>query len=319
MRITNRDYSPLEVLAELAVGRGITQPETKEFFSDKVHSNHDWLVGQWAEKLDVILDSFMRYGTEVAETQFIRDHGVDVRMKFQDSTNKNISIGFQIKSNNEANNDANRRKNKTGEESLIATIKRQAFEAERYAGVSEWWLVCGFDLTKHQKLMNAINAEIGSGQPGKLTIKILNPKQVLRLIRTDEFEIDALTTLLLCKDDEVLSKARYEISVLKVEVQNIVLETLGPALENKIRTISVNDIESYAYSDAERGRPGLVNHVNNLESMGYLENIDGENFEIDTSVFLGLSALYYEARARHKLRPSGATSYIRMLTQLNVK
>ncbi len=101
MRITNTDYTPVEVLAELLATRGITDQETNTFFSGTQES-HDWLVTAWRDKLEVILESFKRYGTEAAETQFIRDHGVDVRMTYEDSFGDTQRIGFQIKSNKEA-------------------------------------------------------------------------------------------------------------------------------------------------------------------------------------------------------------------------
>ncbi len=309
MRITNADYTPLDVLAELIVPRGVKLNDTQEFFSGE-RSSHEWLVEAWAQKLEVVLESFKRYGTEVAETQFIRDHGVDVRMNYLNKDQNEERIGFQIKSNQEADRDSERKKG--GKESLIATIKRQAFEADHHAGVAEWWVVSCFDSVKHKRLVSAINAEVTSGKQGSLKIRHVTPREAMAFLKMDEYEIDAVCTLLLCKDDEVLKLARRELHGLGRGAQNIVLNFLVPALEGE-REISFDRIDSFSECDEDDG--DLSTHIDELERIGFLDHDYQETFKVEPSIFVGLCALYFEARARHGLGQSSANRFLARMTQ----
>lgn len=310
MRITNTDYTPLDVLAELIVPRDIMAVDTHEFYSGD-HASHDWLVTAWAEKLEVVLESFKRYGTEVAETQFIRDHGVDVRMSFISKHENEQRVGFQIKSNLEADRDSARTRGE--KESMIATIKRQAFEADRHAGVAEWWVVSCFDLVKHKKLVSAINAEITSGKQGSLRIKHVTPREAMAFLKMDDYEIDAVCTLLLCRDDEVLRMARQELRGLERAAQKIVLNFLGPALEGE-REISLDDIDSVAFADNEDS-DNLAIRIDELVRAGFIDYSYEGSFKVEPSVFVGLCALYFEARARHSHGPSSASMFLERMTQ----
>ncbi|MQR01119.1 XopAX family type III secretion system effector [Glaciimonas soli] len=314
MRITNAEYTPLDILSEL-IGRtrGIKASDTKEFFSNE-RASHDWLETAWAEKIEVILESFRRYGTEVVPTQYIRDHGVDVRLRFENDAGNTQRIGFQIKSNKEADNNAT--KVKGGGESITATLKRQAFEAERHANIDEWWVISGFDMLKHRKLVSAITVELTSGKIDSLKIKHVTPREAMSFLQMEDNEIDAICTLLLCKDDEVLKMAQREIQELEIGAQNIVLTVLGAALEGE-RELSINDIESAALSNIGQNECELKeipSAIETLESMGFLEYDHNSPYRVEPSIFVGLCALYFEGRARHDQTPHEATKFLIQMT-----
>lgn len=155
MRITNKAYTPVEVLAELISAASATEEQTSQFFVGEMAS-HDRLVEEFARKIDAMLDSFRRYGTEVAPTQNVRDNGIDVRLSFHKAAEEEYRVGFQIKSEKEASADKARRTKGTPGETMVATLKRQAFEADYKGNVHEWWIVACFDLAKHRDLVDRI-------------------------------------------------------------------------------------------------------------------------------------------------------------------
>lgn len=314
MRITNTEYSPLDVLAEL-IGRtrGITAGDTTKFFSNE-HASHNWVEMAWSQKIEVVLESFRRYGTEVAPTQYVRDHGVDVRLAFCNESGNEQRIGFQIKSSKEA--DGNAATVKNGGPSIAATLKRQAFEAGQHANLNEWWVISAFDMVKHEKIVNAITAELTSGKSNAFKIRHVNPREVMAFLALEDDEIDAICTLILCKDDEVLVKARREIQDLTIPAQNIVLSVLGSAIEGE-RELSINDIESAARSKISQKEYGLektANAIEELEFIGFLEYVHESQYKIEPSKFVGLCALYFEGRARHEQTPYEASKFLLRMT-----
>lgn len=307
MRITSTSYTPVDVLAELVSSVGILAKDTESLFASS-GLDHPELVALLRDKLDVILESFRRYGSSVAETQYIRDHGVDVRLTFQTKEGDERRIGFQIKSNNEASKDLARRRAKArDQETLVGTLKRQAFEADRMGGVHEWWVFCCFDLGVHRELVSAINAEIGSGQQSRVKIRVVDPREAFAFLGKDDVEIDTLCTLLLCEEDEILVRARTDCRQLTKDGKRVVLSTLGPALEGH-RSVSLDElVELVAAEDIEAAAEVL----GLLERAGYLEQESGgSSFEISPAEFPGLCALYFEGRVRHKYDSNEASDFL---------
>ncbi|PZQ78361.1 MAG: hypothetical protein DI563_00765 [Variovorax paradoxus] len=297
MRITNKGYTPIEVFAEIINAFPATAADTKRFFAEE-RVSHDWLVEEFANKVNVMLDSFRRYGTEVSPTQSVRDNGVDVRLVFPKGDMEEYRVGFQLKSENEANKDALRRKNKSREETMISTLKRQAYEAEHMAGVHEWWIATCFDLEKHRGLVDSINAElIPKSASGKEKVRLIRPNQAYTLLSMDNEMIDALCTLFLCEEDEVITRAREDVLRLLPLSVVLIAHTLYAGFEGS-REVTLNQLHALAgdgYTFEEKTRA-----MNELESVGYLsENGAGASYNINPTVMLGVSALYFEARVRH--------------------
>jgi hypothetical protein len=311
MRITNKGYTPIEVLAELVAAVGVREEKTSKFFSGD-RTNHDVLIRAFAEKVDVVLESFRRYGSEVAETQFVRDNGVDVRLVYEEGGEERRG-GFQIKSENEAEAEKIRRRNRRPGESMIATLKRQAFEAEHKAFVHEWWIVSCFDLAKHRDLATAINSEVTSGLPGRLRIRHIEPRQAFSLLSKDDEEIDALCTLLLCEDDEFLSQARRDALRLSPIAKRLLARTLAAGFEGDAQ-VRTSDLPEFAGANASPS--DLGDAVGQLEDSGYLSgDSGGMHYRLSPSAFMGIAALYFEARVRHKYEPESAGAFVhRMIT-----
>ncbi|MPW05879.1 hypothetical protein GCT19_09505 [Paraburkholderia sp. CNPSo 3155] len=307
MRITNADYSPLDVLSELLSYTRCSNVDTEDFFQDE-HASHDWLTARWADKLDVVLNSFRRLGTDVYEQQHIRDYGVDVRLTF-DHKSEHHKVGFQLKSNNEAVADS--RPNRTGE-SMVAVLKRQAFEAAQRSGVTDWWIVLAFDRVKHAKKVQAINAELLSGTTLPIRITVVDPRKAMAFLSMSDQKIDAICTLLLCADDEVLKSAQSEVRNMGSFARKFVLSHIGDALNGE-RQISQDDIWSWnTVGDFDDEK--AIEEIRDLESDGFLI-VDDANagYTVEPGAYPGLCALYFEGRVRHELNPKAAAEFMERL------
>lgn len=313
MRITNDEYSPAGLLAEIATRRGVTSRDTTQFFSGE-RTSHDWLVGKWSDCLDAILESFKRYGTDVKPTQHIRDHGVDILLRSQDKNGLTHRIGFQIKSDKEAVGDS---KKKRGEESMVATLKRQAFEAmER---VDEWWIVCCFDMAVHHPLVQRITSEVAGGRHAKF-IKVVEPREATAFLRMSEEEIDAFCSIFICKDDEVLREARSERAALSAIAASFVLDTIVAAIEGEI-TLSQDNfyekIEAEVNLDNDEEKDSDIFEVaEELIQTGYITGETySDTYTLAPNSFPAMCALYFEGRVRHQLASDQAGRFLRRMTE----
>lgn len=309
MRITN-DKSPSALLAEL-FSYNVASKRDTALFKHADWSNHDWLLNLLRGRLDAMLNSYKRLHTDVHVTQGLRDHGVDVRLGFETGV-----LGFQIKSNREADADAKSAKEKLKDRvTLVGKLKSQAQEAFSIGKVDEWWVLLCFDRTKHAKLVGRICSEV---QPGKgQTIKFFEPQHVLGFLQLTDAEIDAVSTLLLCGDDELLVAARGEAADFSEAALDIIYGTLLDALDGECE-VSLTSLsqccslsgDGFNFSDA----------VNELEAHGYLTGRYGEGdmFQVSPIVVPGLCALFFEGHVRHGLSQDSSIEFVRTLTSIDV-
>lgn len=307
MRITNDDYTPIELLSELTSRSTSHCAEPESFFKGE-KKKHDWLVDAWASRIDEILNCFKRYGTLVAETQSIRDQGVDVYLEFE-AKGKQHRVGFQIKSALEVERD----KGFDPKHSLVGALKRQAFEASFSSKFDEWWIVPCFDHIKHVKVIQQINAELIMGSPpiNGMQIKLLEPRSAASFLSKNNGAIDALCTRLLCREDEVLQASRSELMKLNDFQRNCVLELIWPALAGEV-SVSQRDL-----FDMVEDLDELADDCYALEASGFLEADDGEGYVVKPYSFPGLCALYFEGRVRHEMSHMDSAEFAtRMLEDL---
>lgn len=100
MRITNKDYGPLEVFDEIVKGHATSAAATARFAESDL-SNHNFVLLELREHLDTILRLFERFGCDTVEMQGPTDEGIDLlwRFAFQE---KSVRIAIQVKSNRES-------------------------------------------------------------------------------------------------------------------------------------------------------------------------------------------------------------------------
>lgn len=314
MRITNKDYTPLGLLAELLAHRPATATNTSRF-SETDLSSHNHLLSELRDRMEAILSSFERLGCESSENQGLDDNGVDLLLRFEEN-GKSRRVGFQVKSNREADASAElartlKKKPKPSvdpEDSLLKTLKRQAHEARLETKIDEWWVLPCFDLKKHKARFTTINAHFNNHPDPTWPIRVVPPEQILGLLDMSTGEIDAVCTLLLCKDDEVLRASMFEFGRLSGVAQNFVGETFYEAL---CGNVEIQDRDFFdAVRDDENG-PDAAQLRDELVSLGYISRSNfGESDKLDPHAFPGLCALYFEGRVRHELGPSDASAFM---------
>lgn len=315
MRITNKDSTPLGLLAELLAHRPPAAKDTCRF-SDKDLSSHDYLLSELRDRLEAILNSYERLGCESSENQGLDDKGVDLLLKF-DENDEARRVGFQIKSNREADDAAKlaqalKQKNPKPvvdpEDTLLKTLKRQAHEARLETKVDEWWVLPCFNLKKHKRRFTTINAHFNNNPDPAWPIRVVPPEQILGLLDMSAAEIDAVCTLLLCRDDEVLSASRLEFGRLSGAAQIFIKNTFYEALCGDI------EVEDRVFFDAVRDNEDIFDAAqlrDELIRFGYVSSCRvGEALKLDPHAFPGLCALYFEGRVRHKLSWSEASKFM---------
>jgi len=306
MRITD-DCPPEAMLAELFHANESTHEET-EVFGNSPWSNHDYICEQLKVRIAVMLSSYTRLGNEVHVTQSMRDNGVDILLEFAGKDGGSKRIGIQVKSNNEAV--AGTKSNRAGA-SIEATLKRQAFESSTW-GLSEWWVVLCFDLTKteHVKLVQRINADLL--QKGHVPIRVYEPANAWSLLAMRDDEVDALCVLSLCRDDEILTEARFEVGKISKNALNVVLDTLFNALIDPSKGISLSELIYLASDEGEHNIDQTSKVVDELQV--YLtRDSDEDIWYPNPYIYKGLCALYFEGRVRHRLSHTGAANFVSKL------
>ncbi|MNJ40981.1 hypothetical protein D3C77_358870 [compost metagenome] len=301
MRITNDEYSPIQLLSELSTSETCKWGGRGDFFVDD-KAKHDWLVEEWRDKIDEILNLFERYGTLVTGSQSVRDNGIDVYLSFTHN-DKTHRVGFQIKSESEVLRD----KGTNEKHSVIGALKRQAFEAIHSGKVDEWWVVPCINYNKHHKLIQQINAEIivGMSNHNGVKIKLLDPRDAISFLSKDKGEIDALCTRFLCREDEVLKGALSEVEDLTTFQRKCILSFIFRGLEGRAY-VSSEEILDFETGEEE----DLAGEFLTLEDMDFLESDHGEGFIIKPFNLPGICALYFEGRVRHGLSHDGAESFV---------
>lgn len=304
MRITNDDYSPIQLVSELSTRETCRWNGEGDFFVEE-KSKHDWLVDTWREKLDEVLNLFQRYGTLAASCQSVRDNGIDVYLSFTigDKTHR---VGFQLKSESEAMRD----KGTNEKHSVVGALKRQAFEAINSRKVDEWWIVPCINYNKHSKLIQQINAEIivGMHEHNGVKIKLVEPRDAVSFLSKDTNDIDTICTRLLCRDDEILQGALNEIESLTSFQRRCILTFIWQALGGE-SYVSASDIMCLQTGDED----DFETEFAYLEDIDFLEADNGEGFTLKPYSLPGICALYFEGRVRHKMSHSGAESFVMAL------
>ncbi|MBG7622197.1 hypothetical protein I5R65_22210 [Herbaspirillum sp. AP02] len=303
MRITHDDYTPLSLLAEVLSYAPTSLEGTKRFAEERL-SNHDYLLPELRSRFEAILNSFSRLGSDTCETQGLDDDGVDLFLKFDDGV-KSRRVGFQIKSNREADRDA-KKTDVIPESGLLKTLKRQVLEALMSAKVDEWWIMPCFNLKQHKKRLGAINSFFKLNAGKNWPIEVISPEKVLGLLLLSPADVDAICTRILCRDDEVLFAARQELIDLSRPAQKIVYDTFFGALTENAR------LEPESIFDADDKLPAeeLLEELQQTEYVGGDEYGGLTSYVLNPMAFPALCALHFEGRVRHELSVIEADTFM---------
>lgn len=313
LRITNDDYTPVELLSELIsiVPGSLSAKELErrygDFFALNGRDSHDWIVEAWSERIDAILNSYCRTDTYCSDTQSMSDRGIDARLAVGGGRADRHVVGFQLKSNNEAvKNRARKKVGYDAEQSLVSILKAQQTDARRHGGIDEWWIVCCFEMPKFRKLVGTINAEFttGNSEDNKYPARIVQPLEVAAFLDMSKEDVDLYATLFLCKDDMILSAASQEMDALTERAQSVVYGIFGAAIEGDSQISREDLYELLNDNDKLEGNDEDAGDVfEKLTRLGFFSEGYEEPVTVHPAVLPGLCALYFEMRVRHGASP----------------
>lgn len=302
-----RNASPGELLSQLITLRGATPEDTKGF--KRLSHNKD-LCPAFHDKVEIILESFNRHKTSALDIQGFRDNGADILFRFEDDEGNRDSVGLQVKSQKEIEDDVKR---PIGQASLVKELKAQRTEAQSKHRISMFYILLCCDITKHLDYVRKVAAEFTSLDD----VKVIWPQQAWNFYNIDESEIVARCNRILCEDDYVVVKARRELDEISPEQKRIIIGSIVHQQEGT-HTFSADDLCGYAtcglLNEFEDTQDRADEALQNLMSDRVLLTDDGSNFTFDAQEYPAIRALYFDLLVRHRLSGEDAIRYLLMLT-----
>ncbi|MFC5423957.1 hypothetical protein ACFPOB_31045 [Bosea eneae] len=301
MFITNA-LSPAETLAELLQKSRSTTADT-DWFKTKRHDAdlcpHFQAIGLQ------ILGSYKAYRAGCHDIQGMRDDGVDILLKY-DSDDGAQRVGMQIKSYHEFSEWASGR-----DKAFVKTLKAQYTEAMQNVGVDHYFLLLCTDAYEHRSQIRMISSEMKT----YANLTIVNPEQVRGLTLLSEWDLQAATTRLLCRDDPVLSAAREYFQDVPTLGDVFTLDLLCRAFGGGSKVLEPGDFEDIARAWYE-SRGGILDMgkvadaVVEMEEGGYIEWV-GEIYRVlPEEMPVELCAIYFDLRARNGLAAGDVFAYL---------
>ena len=181
-----------------------------EWFSDKKHNS--FLVPQLDLRIGDILDCFEKYRRLTYDTQGIRDHGIDVLLRY-DVGEKDESqmryIGFQVKSYDDLS-----------EKGWLTKLKAQVLDATNCVTMEDFYIVICSDATDHISKIRDLHAELSKTEG----THIVRPEHSLNFYRLSPQRIGAYIKAKLSEEDQVYREAFELLSELTPQQSSIIIE-----------------------------------------------------------------------------------------------
>lgn len=180
------------IVFDLITSGRTTDGLTKQFATMKHNAD---LLPKICEKLELILDYFYKYRELVCDVQGVRDHGVDIVLKFE-ADDGSRKIGFQVKSFDDIK-----------AEDWQTKLKAQMFEAQGYhsSSMDDFYILFCSDIEQHRdKIRNAMADLTANTQ---FNCHPIRPQQVLHFLKLGDAEIGAYIKRRLSKYDYVFAEA----------------------------------------------------------------------------------------------------------------
>lgn len=307
MFITN-ELTPTEVLAELLKGRRASSLATERFGA--LRHDRD-LVPRFASNVDVILDVYKAYRTDVHDIQGIRDDGVDVLLRF-DREGHSSRVGLQIKSNDEFDQWEKKKLN------MVEKLKAQYSAAMENARIDDYYVVICADDIAHRKRIRTVCSELKNYRG----CTIIEPRDALGFFDMSDLDLLVRTTRLLCSSDTILRTALDEADAQEPDVVYFLSSLVNHAFQQGL-TIDDSylfnlwyDWKDFVGEDVTTN-DRLTIITQNLLSTGIIK-YDGSDYLIDvTRLPVPLSALYFDLKVRNLESDGNIDGY--MLGLLEIK
>lgn len=197
------------LIFDLLFFRRATLAETG-WFSDKKHNA--FLVPQFDIRIGDVLDCFEKYRRLTYDTQGIRDHGIDVLLRYdigQKDQSQMRYIGFQMKSHSDL-----------CEKGWLKTLKAQVLDATNYVTMEDFYIIVCTDAIEHIGKVRDLQAELSKTE----TTHIVRPEYALNFYRLSTQRIGAYLKAKLSQEDQVYREAFELLSELTPHQSAIVIE-----------------------------------------------------------------------------------------------
>jgi hypothetical protein len=197
------------LIFELLFLRRAALAET-EWFSDKKHNS--FLVPQLDLRIGDILDCSEKYRRLTYDTQGIRDHGIDVLLRYDIGEKEESQmryIGFQVKSYDDLS-----------EKGWLTKLKAQVLDAANYVTMEDFYIVVCTDATEHISKIRDLHAELSKTED----THIVRPEHSLNFYRLSPQRIGAYIKAKFSEEDLVYREAFELLSELTPHQSALVIE-----------------------------------------------------------------------------------------------
>lgn len=290
-----------EIVFDLIASGRTSDGLTKKFAT--MSHNKD-LLPKLCEKLELILDYFYKYREIVYDVQGVRDHGVDVVLRYEKDDDSR-KIGFQVKSFDDIS-----------EESWQTKLKAQMFEAETYHGhgMDDFYVLFCTDIERHRDKLRNATADLTANN--KFVCHPISPPKALHFINLGEAEIGAYIKRRLSEHDYVFSEATDSLEGYSLVEGAMVIEGLVDMLIDGAQ-LTAEDICESSLAAAILDKYPDQSDTPIEESV--MRIIDGTFFYPDTytgelklhdGAIEAIAAVAYDARVRYGYSRDDLKSYL---------
>jgi hypothetical protein len=216
-----------KLIYELLFYRRTTLADT-EWFMDKGHNS--FLVPQFDLRVGDILDSFEKYRRISYDTQGVRDHGIDVLLRYGAKTEKQVAtqyIGFQIKSYNDLE-----------ERDWLTKLKAQILDAKNHVSMEDFFIVLCTDARLHLEKLRFVQAELSKDG----TTHVVRPEFSKTFYQLSPQRIGAFIKTQLSEEDLVYRLAANSLSDLTPHQAAIVIELVVGHFTEGLSTWNIQDL-----------------------------------------------------------------------------
>jgi hypothetical protein len=205
---TFEDYLK-RVIFDLLYFRRSTNKDTA-WFRDKMH-NID-LVPAVEARVDNILGLFEKYRRVTYDTQGIRDHGIDVLLRYQvgkETEGATKYIGFQIKSHDDLN-----------QKGWLTKLKAQILEAHYSVNLEDLHVIFCADLAEHYQQLRDAMADLSKVK----NTHIVRPEYAYAFLQTTIQTVAAYLKTILSAEDDVYKQAVVSLQEFTIQQAAIAIE-----------------------------------------------------------------------------------------------
>ncbi|MBV9511524.1 MAG: hypothetical protein JO303_14725 [Caulobacteraceae bacterium] len=301
--------TPVEALIELIKGPR-TRPEQTVRFAKLRHDKH--LCPRFRDHVDVVLEAYQAYRTDVHDIQGIRDDGVDVLFRYTDDDGNVHKAGLQIKSEDEFV------RWEKGTYDLPNKLKAQFASALSNIRVEDYFVVLCVDAVRHQKRLRLLCSELKNFKE----MTIIEPTDALGFYQTSALDLLIRTTRLLCRRDRILKAATDELDAEYPDVAFFLVTLVCQAFDVGLEVTQARLAEiweawvEFVGGDADRLGHRLGDILGALLNPGVLSE-GGSDFAIAVDRLpTAVCALYFDQKVRALQPDANLRDYLARLTGL---